>query len=126
MDGTDADELSSAPTGAFFGIPEGGHGHSTRGPGWAFPSLAVELSDGPLVKGYVRYVSADTDPARRDLVLQGPMTWAGPGEIPRTASSATFVFVPGALVRVVHISYPSEPATGPDVPRRSRPCAGTA
>jgi hypothetical protein len=75
----------------------------------------------------VRYVSADTDPARRDLVLQGPRAWAGPGEISRTASPATFVFVPGALVRVVHISYPPPgPATEPDVPRRSGLSAGTA
>jgi hypothetical protein len=91
------------------------------------PCLAVELSDGRLVEGSVRYVSADTDPARRDLVLQGPMGWAGPGEIPRTASPATFVFVPGALVRVVHISYPLPgPATEPDAPRRCDPPAGTA
>ncbi|MFJ8078531.1 DUF6338 family protein [Streptomyces sp. NPDC096176] len=77
------------------------------------PFVAVELSDGRLVEGYVRYVSADPDPARRDLVLQRPIAWTGPGDVPRTPSPAACVFVPGALVRVVHISYPPHrPAPG--------------
>ncbi|WP_405659735.1 DUF6338 family protein [Streptomyces sp. NBC_01166] len=75
------------------------------------PFVSVELSDGRLVEGYVRYVSTDPDPARRDIVLQRPIAWTGPGAVPRTASPAVCVFVPGALVRVVHISYP--PAQAP-------------
>ncbi|MEU2679553.1 DUF6338 family protein [Streptomyces sp. NPDC007107] len=70
------------------------------------PFAAVELSDGRLVEGYVRYVSTDPDPARRDIVLQQPIAWTGPGDAARTRSPAVCVFVPGALVRVVHISYP--------------------
>ncbi|MFG2540137.1 DUF6338 family protein [Streptomyces sp. NPDC048511] len=76
------------------------------------PFAAVELSDGRLVEGYVRYVSTDPDPARRDIVLQQPIAWTGPGDAPRTRSPAVCVFVPGALVRVVHISYPHVPAPG--------------
>ncbi|MEV8230068.1 DUF6338 family protein [Streptomyces sp. NPDC079167] len=74
------------------------------------PFVAVELSDGRLVEGYVRYVSTDPDPARRDIVLQRPIAWTGPGDVPRTESPTVCVFVPGALVRVVHISYPHVPA----------------
>lgn len=70
------------------------------------PFLAVELSDGRLVEGYARYVSTDPDPARRDIVLQQPIAWTGPGNVPRTRSTAAHVFVPASLVRVVHISYP--------------------
>ncbi|WP_328429594.1 DUF6338 family protein [Streptomyces sp. NBC_00443] len=77
------------------------------------PFVAVELSDGRLVEGYVRYVSTDPDPARRDLVLQQPIAWTGPDDVPRTRSKAVCVFVPGALVRVVHISYPPQPAAQP-------------
>jgi hypothetical protein len=76
------------------------------------PFVAVELSDGRLVEGYVRYVSTDPDPARRDIVLQRPIAWTGPGDVPRTRSPAVCVFVAGALVRVVHISYPHVPAPG--------------
>ncbi|MGW0823750.1 DUF6338 family protein [Streptomyces sp. NPDC002845] len=74
------------------------------------PFIAIELSDGRLVEGYVRYVSTDPDPTRRDIVLQRPIAWTGPGNVPRTRSAAMCVFVPGALVRVVHISYPRVPA----------------
>ncbi|MER6392824.1 DUF6338 family protein [Streptomyces sp. NPDC001523] len=78
------------------------------------PFIAVELSDGRLVEGYVRYVSTDPDPARRDLVLQRPIAWTGPGDIPRTRSDAMCVLIPGALVRVMHISYPPRPTPATD------------
>lgn len=74
------------------------------------PIAAVELSDARPVEGYVRYVSTDPDPARSDIVLQQPIAWTDPGDAPRTRSPAVRVFVPGALVRVVHISYPHIPA----------------
>ncbi|MEQ6026010.1 DUF6338 family protein [Streptomyces salinarius] len=75
------------------------------------PFVAIELADGRLVEGYVRYVSTDPDPARRDIVLQWPIAWTGPANVPRTESPAVCVFIPGALVRVVHISYPHVPAS---------------
>ncbi|MFD9502529.1 DUF6338 family protein [Streptomyces sp. NPDC060035] len=71
-----------------------------------WPFLAVELSDGRLVEGYLRHVSHDEDPARRDIVLQRPVLWTGPGDIPRTLSSARMVVVPGSLIRVIHLRYP--------------------
>ncbi|MFI8360007.1 DUF6338 family protein [Streptomyces sp. NPDC085612] len=89
--------------------------------------LAVELSDGRLVEGYVRYVSSDPDPERRDLVLQRPIAWTGPGATPRTPSQARFVFVPGALVSVVHISYPAPARQAQSVPPQvPAPQAGPA
>ncbi|MFD0000871.1 DUF6338 family protein [Streptomyces sp. NPDC127178] len=92
------------------------------------PFVAVELSDGRLVEGYVRYVSTDPDPARRDLVLQQPIAWTGPDDVPRTRSKAVCVFVPGALVRVVHISYPPQPVTqlAPGTPIVPPPAGGAA
>ncbi|MGW1180497.1 DUF6338 family protein [Streptomyces drozdowiczii] len=87
------------------------------------PFVAIELDDGRLVEGYVRYVSTDPDPARRDIVLQWPIAWTGPGDVPRTAAPTVCVFVPGALVRVVHISYPHVPApsTAPAPPAQAAP-----
>lgn len=71
------------------------------------PFLAVELLDGRLLEGYLWHASLDEDPARRDIALQGPLFWTGPGAVPRTRSAARMIFVPGSLVRVIHISYPT-------------------
>ncbi|MEU6314967.1 DUF6338 family protein [Streptomyces sp. NPDC047014] len=87
--------------------------------------LAVELSDGRLVEGYLRYVSSDPDPDRRDLVLQRPLAWTGPGATPRTPSPARLVYVPGSLVRVVHISYPAPTPASPPPPPVPAPTPAT-
>ncbi|SIM71254.1 DUF6338 family protein [Micromonospora cremea] len=78
-----------------------------RSPQGRKPFLAIELTDGRLVEGRLRYVSTDRDPARRDIVLQHPLAWTGPGDSPRTASEAKLILIPGSLVSVVHVSYPS-------------------
>ncbi|MFC8730617.1 DUF6338 family protein [Streptomyces bacillaris] len=69
------------------------------------PYLSVELSDGRLLEGYLWHASLDEDPARRDIALQGPLHWTGPGAIPRTRSKARMIVLPGSLIRVIHISY---------------------
>lgn len=69
------------------------------------PYLAVELDDGRLVEGYLLAASIDEDPNRRDLILQGPLAFTGPGDKPRTRSSAAFVMVPGRAVRLIHAQY---------------------
>ncbi|MGW0552283.1 DUF6338 family protein [Streptomyces altiplanensis] len=77
-----------------------------RGSNGERPFLAVELADGRLLEGHLWLASLDEDPARRDLALQGPLLWTGPGAIPRKRSAARIILVPGSLIRVIHISYP--------------------
>lgn len=78
------------------------------------PFLSIELSDGRLVEGSLRYASTDPAPEKRDIVLQQPVAWSGPGTSPRKRSPATVVVIPGALVRVIHVTHPpvKSPATG--------------
>ncbi|MFJ8861846.1 DUF6338 family protein [Streptomyces sp. NPDC102451] len=72
----------------------------------AYGAMRPGGSRQPVVEGYLRHVSHDEDPARRDIVLQRPVLWTGPGDIPRTLSPARTVVVPGSLIRVIHLSYP--------------------
>jgi hypothetical protein len=90
------------------------------------PFLAVELADGRLVEGYLRRVSLAEEPERRDIVLQRPLLWTGPGAVPRTLSAARIVVIPGSLVRVIHLSYPparrpSEDAQDAPLPQQPGP-----
>ncbi|WP_322779737.1 DUF6338 family protein [Frankia sp. Cas4] len=75
------------------------------------PFLAVELSDGRLVEGFALLVSHHDDPLLRDLTLQKPVAFSGPGYTGRTVSPANRVFVPGSMIRLIHIAYP-EPNGG--------------
>jgi hypothetical protein len=68
------------------------------------PYLAVELTDGRLVEGFVLSVSTSDDPANKVLVLQGPLAVRGQGE-PRERSAADFVVVPGNIIGLIHGSY---------------------
>ena len=72
------------------------------------PYLAVELDDGRLVEGYLLYCSTDADPQRRDLALQAPLAGTEPDGEQRIRLPAASVVIPGAQVRLVHISYPAE------------------
>ncbi|MBA9005333.1 DUF6338 family protein [Thermomonospora cellulosilytica] len=83
---------------------------TARSPDGREPYLAVELNDGRLVEGYLLYASVNEDPARRDIVLQKPIAWSGVGYCERTRSAAESAYVPGSLIKVVHISYPPSPA----------------
>lgn len=73
------------------------------------PFLRVELKDGRLVEGNLLFVSANEDPARRDLVLQKPIAWSTRDSTERTQSSEECVVITGSLVHVVHLSYPGPP-----------------
>ncbi|MEO3823563.1 DUF6338 family protein [Actinomadura sp. B10D3] len=82
------------------------------------PYLAVELVDGRLVEGYLRYVAIDEDPARRDMVLQRPIAWSGTGYAERTLSRAARVLLRGSMIGAIHVSFPE--------PRRVAPPDRTA
>ncbi|MEV4824190.1 DUF6338 family protein [Micromonospora sp. NPDC049274] len=79
---------------------------ATPSPKGREPYLAVELDDGRLVEGYLRQAAIEDDPARRDLVLQRPLFFSGTGYAERTPSPAVKLYVPGSMIRVIHISYP--------------------
>ncbi|MGC4785017.1 DUF6338 family protein [Micromonospora zamorensis] len=79
---------------------------ATRSPKGREPYLAVELNDGRLVEGYLRHAAIEDDPDRRDLVLQRPLFFSGTGYAERTPSAAVKLYVPGFMIRVIHISYP--------------------
>ncbi|CCH18336.1 DUF6338 family protein [Micromonospora lupini] len=79
---------------------------ATPSPGGREPYLAVELDDGRLVEGYLRHAAIEDDPARRDLVLQRPLFFSGTGYAERTPSPAVKLYVPGSMIRVIHLSYP--------------------
>ncbi|MEU4338316.1 DUF6338 family protein [Micromonospora lupini] len=95
---------------------------ATPSPKGREPYLAVELDDGRLVEGYLRHAAVEDDPDRRDLVLQRPLFFSGTGYARRTPSAAVKLYVPGSMIRVIHISYPPVirepedpyPIAGPD------------
>lgn len=82
-----------------------------RSPDGVKPFLAIELTDGRLVEGYLRYVSTNESSALREVVLQHPLAVTDPDSGSRVLGKARLIVIPGSLVGLVHISYP-EPAGG--------------
>jgi hypothetical protein len=87
----------------------------TRNRGGLRPFLAVELTNGRVIEGYLLAVSNNSSPAHRDIALQGPLAETPLGGR-RTRSKAAFVIISGSQVRTVTAGFPE--------PRRRMPTQG--
>ncbi|MEU1311994.1 DUF6338 family protein [Streptomyces cinnamoneus] len=74
--------------------------------------VAVHLTDGLRVEGYLERVSQHAETAMRDIALSRPIALTPPGGT-RQPSSATTAIVPGALVRLIETGPPPVPAPAP-------------